>query len=316
LALADCLRSGYGIVPTFLLKSNAAAVSLVNEQGFHTEKIPQNLSQQEEFKALADAQWDVAVVDLPLKNLRALDLNGFGGNRQTVAILDGYDHAQCSADLVINGSLKAETALTPNDNLENHLFGVDYCVLSETYRATPERQYSTTSNTILIVSGGADPASLIPKIIKVISEACLPVNVDIIVGPGMRASELGTSIANTGPTKFRLVENATNLKSHMLAADFVISAAGRTAYELAVTGTPSIFIPSAAHETITADLMASNGAAINIGMWDEKISPKKLRSSMMMLSNHITKRRSLGENGRKLIDGRGCQRVCDRIMKL
>ena len=91
-----------------------------------------------------------------------------------------------------------------------------------TIRRDPER--------ILILFGGTDPSHFSGRFATALHEADLGVEIRVILGPGAEAQEF--------PPEIVPARRVPSMAAEMLAADLAITAAGRTVYEAAMTGTP------------------------------------------------------------------------------
>ncbi len=102
-----------------------------------------------------------------------------------------------------------------------------------------------------------------------------------------------------------------NMAKLFINQDLVVTSSGITAYELAIMGVPSIFIPSDSFQYLTASEMMSKGFGINYGYWDDDF--QRFENIISQLDN-FNVREKMYENGRKLIDGKGLCRVVDKLL--
>lgn len=137
------------------------------------------------------------------------------------------------ADLVFN-AIYPET-----EKLENHYFGAQYFCARDEFILSPVKEIKKEVNTVLIAFGGVDPNNLTLKVIEAIYEYCQKFNIEIKVITGFGYKHLD------GLEQFEAItiyKNVKNISSHMLEADLVFTSAGRTTYELAILGVPSIVL--------------------------------------------------------------------------
>lgn len=137
------------------------------------------------------------------------------------------------ADLVIN-------AIYPeNKKKEGHFFGQDYFILRDEFILSEEKEVKREVNEILVTFGGVDPNNYTKKVIETIHKYCDENNIKITV------------IAGFGYGKFdeierfsnvNIMKNVSNISDYMLQADLIFTSAGRTVYEVASIGTPTIVL--------------------------------------------------------------------------
>jgi spore coat polysaccharide biosynthesis predicted glycosyltransferase SpsG len=102
----------------------------------------------------------------------------------------------------------------------------------------------------------------------------------------------------------------------MARADLAVSAGGQTLYELARCGTPTIAFcagPDQAHNVRALDLA---GAVVDAGTAGSPGWLDRLADAVRRVSADDALRTSLSRAGRRLIDGRGADRVRDAILRL
>lgn len=135
------------------------------------------------------------------------------------------------ADIVIN-------AIYPEKEKSlNHYYGPDYFCARDEYLILPEKVVSNDVKTVLLTFGGVDPNNLTLKTLESIYDFCITSNIKIKVILGLGYQELDSL------KKFENIEvkrNVSNMALEMLNADVCFTSAGRTTYELALVGTPSI----------------------------------------------------------------------------
>lgn len=94
----------------------------------------------------------------------------------------------------------------------------------------------------------------------------------------------------------------------MAWADFAVSAAGGTSWELARMGCPMILLILASNQAAVAKALAKGGAALNAGWVNDKGIPR-LAAMIDRLAFSPSLRRTMTLRGNRLVDGKGCSRV-------
>tara|TARA_B110000008_G_scaffold163016_1_gene163417 strand:- start:11763 stop:13400 length:1638 start_codon:yes stop_codon:yes gene_type:complete len=137
------------------------------------------------------------------------------------------------ADAVIN-------AIYPEKNsIPNHYFGQDYFILRDEFILSDEKVVQEEVKNILITFGGVDPNNYTEKVIRTINDYCKEKNIQITVisGFGYEKYETIKKYEN-----IIIKQNISNISDYVLGADLIFTSAGRTVYEVASIGTPTIVL--------------------------------------------------------------------------
>ena len=136
------------------------------------------------------------------------------------------------ADLVIN-ALYPEKKILPN-----HYFGHDYMELRDEFLDTSYWVKEKVTS-VLITFGGTDPTNSTHRVLNAIYPYCIEKNIEINVvnGPGYQFLD---SLAEFEKINVKL--NVKNMAEQMLSNDLTFCSAGRTVYELACIGVPTIVL--------------------------------------------------------------------------
>lgn len=161
-----------------------------------------------------------------------------------------------NADLVIN-------AIYPEKQvLKNHYFGHDYFILRDEFIYSQQKSILREVKNVLITFGGVDPNNYTKKVIEIIFEYCLSNNIKITVIAGFGYDKYDT-IKNF--KNISILENITNISKYMLEADIIFTSAGRTTYEIASIGTPTIVMAQNERE-LTHFFASSEFGFLNLGL--------------------------------------------------
>jgi CMP-N-acetylneuraminic acid synthetase/spore coat polysaccharide biosynthesis predicted glycosyltransferase SpsG len=178
------------------------------------------------------------------------------GKGMTVVNFEDLGDGAPLADLVIN-------ALYPEKKvLKNHYFGHSYFCARDEFIYSVTKQIGTEVAHVLVSYGGVDPNNLTLKTLESIYDFCVQNEIKISVVLGMGYKQLESL------TRFLHVEihrNTSNISSEMLKADIAFTSAGRTVFELACIGTPSIVMAQNNREMTHLFATAENGF-INLGL--------------------------------------------------
>lgn len=207
------------------------------------------------------------IVSLKEKNIHVINIEDLG---------EGAKYA----DLVIN-------AIYPEKVKQlNHYYGPDYFCARDEFLLLPQKVISSNVNKVLITFGGVDPNNLTNKSLEAIYSFCIDRNIKITVVLGLGYQKVETL------TKFEKVvikENVSNIAIEMLDADICFTSAGRTTYELALVGTPSIVLAQNARELTHFFADEANGF-VSLGLGEE-VEPGEILDAFEGLLKDPSKRR-------------------------
>ena len=121
----------------------------------------------------------------------------------------------------------------------NRYFGPDFFCARSEFLLSDQKKVQPDVKNVLITYGGTDPNNLTLKVLDAIYDYCTNhgIQMNIITGPGYQKIDTLTKFVNA-----TYIQNVPNISDYMLDADIVFTSAGRTAYELAILGTPSIVL--------------------------------------------------------------------------
>lgn len=302
LALAEELRGRGDADIRFLMTDIAEGVAVVRDRGWPVVLLPDGIAGADQVEALAAADWDVVVCDLPRP--AELPLQRLAP-RPVVVLADGGLYRN-PAVLVVDAAAGLAETETPLLKL-----GPAYCILGPQFDGCRRSATNPGSASLALATfGGSDPAGLTLKTTRALATR-LPagLTLHVVLGPGFAGRDEVEAAA--GRTT-QVVQGIPDMATAMREADFVIAAAGRTAYELAATGTPAILIPSIAHEELTAAGFAAAGSAVDLGPWNDE-SASRLAQSVTALAADPSRREAMRQAGLATVDGGGRRRIADLI---
>lgn len=190
------------------------------------------------------------------------------------------------ADIVINALY---------DSKDNHIYsGPEYVCLREEFLVTKPKPIQNTVKNVVILFGGTDPSNLAFKTYEIINKPKYSnIDFNFITGIGSSFSEPETS-------NIKILNNVKNVAEYMSNADIAFTSQGRTVYELASLGVPSIVMAQNEREMLHTFASKENGFA-NLGLgnnvskeiienvFDQVIASYELRKKMneLMLRNDL-----------------------------
>ena len=188
------------------------------------------------------------------------------------------------ADLVIN-ALYPEKVPRPN-----HYFGYRYFIPRDEFMHSPVKKIEPSVENVLITFGGTDPSNLTLKTLESIYDFCKErgIGIKVILGLGYRDNYIFQKFKDIS-----ILENVKNMSEHMLEADIVFTSAGRTVYEIACIGTPTIVLAQNERELTHFFATAENGF-VNLGL-GVKVSKLEILNTFKYLVDNFEERKFLSE---------------------
>lgn len=166
-----------------------------------------------------------------------------------------------SADLVIN-------ALYDRKNFfDNHYWGKDYYILRKEFHQIPQKRNNEEVNNILITFGGTDPNNYTEKVLHALNNNHISNNIEIniILGLGCENLEKLEKDIISLNLNISIKHNVNNISKYMYEADIAFTSAGRTVYELASIGIPTIVLAQNERELLHTFANEENGF-LNLGL--------------------------------------------------
>jgi CMP-N-acetylneuraminic acid synthetase/spore coat polysaccharide biosynthesis predicted glycosyltransferase SpsG len=204
------------------------------------------------------------------------------------------------ADLVVN-------ALYPYDNdAEAHVVsGSEYATLRPEFSNLPEKVVRAKPERLLISFGGTDPSRLALRCARLLVDR-VDCEIRVIVGHAAADVEF--------PSGVTVVRRVRSMAAEMLAADLILTSAGRTVFEAAAVGTPVAVLAQAARDATHSHLDYKSGVVfLGIGPLTDDVH---VIGVVQRLLADQRLREELSERLRSSIDGRGATRIAHRIRGL
>jgi len=163
------------------------------------------------------------------------------------------------ADLVFNAIYPEKTVI------KNHYYGQDYFCLRDEFIFCGKKEVKKDVKRVLLTFGGVDPSGITLRVLNEISKYCREnkIAIDVIVGPGNK--QFAKIKEDFFCTNITLYKDVNNISEFMRNADIVFTSAGRTIYEVASIGTPTVVIAQNERELTHYFASSENGFA-NLGL--------------------------------------------------
>jgi UDP-2,4-diacetamido-2,4,6-trideoxy-beta-L-altropyranose hydrolase len=230
-------------------------------------------------------------------------------------VSDDTRHPIC-ADILVNGNLYARTLdYEIRGDEPVRCLGPDYLLLRrEITRLTArEPPWHDDPTRALVTMGGSDLNDLTPTVLRAFDGFDL--RVDAIVGPGFsekQERDIRTVAADVS-TDVRVARDPDDLPERMFRADFAVSTASSTVYELLALGTPIVGLPVADNQEPIASALRDRNLAIIL---DCRAGLDTIQQVIEKYIFNSTIRKKRKNQGRELVDGKGTERIADTIIDM
>lgn len=255
-----CLTMAYKLTGHELLfavsKDSDIGIEKIKESNFPVVE----LENEEEFEQiLAKEQPDILVNDILDTTVEYMQMV----NKYVKRVVNFEDVGAGAkyADAVINALYEK------GDKLHNEYYGSKYfCIRDEFLEETP-KEFSEEVENVLIIFGGADPSDLTGRlydICKVLHSKHQGVKFHFLLG---FAYPFADQIVTDEDNNIFVYKDVKRVSSYMSKMDLAITSQGRTVYELASMGVPSIVLAQNEREAEHVFAGIQNGF-INLGLGD------------------------------------------------
>ena len=182
------------------------------------------------------------------------------------------------ADAVVNDLYEKK------NNLDNHYWGSDYyCIRDEFHLAKPT-DFREEVNEILVIFGGTDPCNLSKRLLDVVkSIGDQRIRYSFILGLGYKEKAKLMKDTEGKAQKIFFIQDVKNMAEYMANADIAISSQGRTMFELASMGVPTILLAQNERELHHEFGNLGNGF-INLGLGSE-VKNETIKQTLLWLIN-------------------------------
>jgi len=217
---------------------------------------------------------------------------------------DGPKHA----DYVINALYERDT------DKQNQFFGSEYVIVKQEFHEHKPDIHSKVEN-VLLTFGGSDPSNISTKVLRELGSTELPYQYKLVLGSDFSHNAELDELPDTIMSQVTIIRNSSNMPELMEWADIAICSGGRTAYELAATGTPTLVI---AHNDREAERMRdldTFGAVSFLGKGDE-LEAESITTELVALDKDFDRRVTMSNQAIEFIDKGGLQRILDLVYSM
>jgi len=202
-------------------------------------------------------------------------------------------------------------------NEQVQLLGPDYFIFRPEFinASSKSRDIVPIAHRVLVCVGGSDELFLTSKIVKALCAINgLELTIRVVIGPVYTESlkRQVIELLENFNGDHELLAHDSDLAMAMLSSDLVIIGDGLIKYEAAVTGTPSIMLSRFDSESAPNMIFEQAGTTRHLGDGGQ-IPVQILAEEIRKILVDAELRRSMSQNGKALVDGKGLTRIIERI---
>lgn len=312
LNLADSLEEKNNEV-YFLLPAWKEGINKIKENKKKIIKIPVASFEKESVYSLLlkDRNFDCIIVDALRVSKKIMRL--FKGKSKILLSLDNTGQGRFFSDILINILYRKNPKLK-KPKIEINSFR--YLILNKNFQRVNLKKKSVSKKIkkILITQGGSDTYGTVPKIINKLNGLLANFESYILLGSAFKHNrELKFSIKNND-LKVKVLKDIKNPWELFQQMDMAISGGGMTLLELLSCGIPCLALTQERKEMETINYLKNLGLIEKIGFYGKNSESDILKKTQVLINNY-EKRIKLNKNSKKMIDGKGCERIINLIEK-
>lgn len=234
-----------------------------------------------------------------------------------VAYIDDLNTFKYPCDLLIcyaNYYKKFNYEKIYKNNETYLLLGPRYAPLREEFSGIKVEKKKIEKKSILIMSGGTDEHHIVKRILEEMDKTRSLKKHKVIAICGIYNKDydelMKKYIDNENITLLKAVDN---MEQYMTEADIAVSAGGTTLYELCACGTPTICYSFVDNQLDNVKSFSEDGIMTYIGDIRTANVVENIVDEIEMLVCDETARNTISQRMRKLVDGKGTERIIREI---
>lgn len=230
-------------------------------------------------------------------------------DRKTIVLDDVNNRKTYNADILLNQNPDGDTYQYRINDDAIRLLGTRYTLLRKDFLEFKRQEQSAPpkARNILITLGGGDSENITTKVIEAVGSLHNDkLHVKVLAGAANPHLPQLHDLIKDLPGTYELLHAVTDMPRLINWADLAVSAAGSTCWELCFFGVPIIAIKVADNQEGVSTELARHETALCL---DTTASVRDIADAVRTLCPDENLRRTMSENGQKLIDGKGADRV-------
>ncbi len=297
----------------FILNNDCVVRDLVSGQGFGAVSVESDRDLEQTQDALT--RWGAIALVADSYDFGTDYLASLREQIELLVTIDDLADRHLPVDIIVNSDVNAPDLTYNALPHTKFLLGPNYVLLREEFAQKSIREIKQQVKQVLITVGGSDWCDLTSQLMQWAWDVLRNVILDVVVGPFFENIEAIERVASQNPGRVRIHQSPENMRILMLETDIAVTGGGQTTYELAATGTPAIAVCLAENQRRSLTGLARAGTLIFAGDVADRDLASKLADALKMLACDPKRRSDMSVNGRKIVDGKGAQRVAQAVIR-
>lgn len=316
LALADELAQAHGCRVAFAMRQGPLGHELVRAGGYVVftppgVELPFNYS--EWLEGIANQVQARALVLDVRDDLLAQAVGRLREGGLLIATIDDPSVRRLEADLAFYPPVPQAKRLDWTSFSGQSHVGWEWVVLRREFAHPPARVYHDRP-VVLVTMGGSDPAGLTLRAVAALDRLSGDFDALVVLGPGYSHNGELADLLTATRRHFCLRRDVSDMCGLMAQVDLAVASFGVTAYELAAMGVPAIYLCLTRDHAESASAFVEAGMADSLGVYTE-VAAETLAGRVGTLLADAPRRARMGQRARRLVDGRGAERVAHMVVE-
>ena len=247
-------------------------------------------------------------------NVTEKQMTTYRQNYPNLIAIDDLADRVFHVDMIINQNLGSDQLEYNTVNQPKLLIGAQFALLRKNILNAIRKK---ESKRIFMSFGGGEVYDRIKGLLEILlvldKDLDVNIRVDFVIGGKKENKKQIQSFLNTCERlQLNFIENQMDLSPYLARADFAITAAGSTVFELAYLGVPKIVLVIDKNQEITGQKINEMGLGTCLGYINE-IDSHSFEKAFLTLLHDDHMKHNMSRQAQTLIDGKGAQRVADGI---
>lgn len=295
----------------FLMKNHPAGVKKVVDSGYTVKRLPVNSDKKTYIELIYNTLKKIkprAVIN----DILNTEKEYMSKIRETAPLLVNVDDlgpGRELADVLIYSLVRPPPRSKPKIYA-----GPSYMTLKDEFKKMHQKKKKIKKkiNCILVSMGASDPQSLTVKVLDALEKVSQSFTTTVVIGPAFTHHGKLKSALGSMRKKYIVKTNVDGMANLMYNADIALISGGVSVYELAAVGTPGIVLCQNEHEN--TNVFEDYNFVIKLGL-GRFVREKQIIEAVEKLAKNSLLRQKMSDIGKRLVDGRGAERVAKIVLK-
>jgi spore coat polysaccharide biosynthesis protein SpsF len=325
LALADELRNGHRWQVEFAMMKGQMGFAQVQAKGYVVHCAPtEHLSGEQEGAWLQQLVKNILPQALLLDvrtDLTTSAIQSIRASGVLIVTIDDPSERRLAADLAFYPPVPQVEKMDWTGFSGERYVGWKWVLLRPEFARARERKLLELPRSencppkVLVTMGGSDPAGFTLTVLKALDTLQEDLSVCVVLGAGFLHDQELSEWLKRAQRTYTIKRNVADMAELMGEADLAIASFGVTAYELATVGVPAVYVCLSEDHAESCEIFVAAEMAVSLGDY-RNISTFELSEALGLLVIDPQQRHIMSEIDTQLIDGRGVERVADKIVNL